>query len=275
MTTRSNYLQNDYAFITDVSGSGNQIRLDLDRPLTYYHFGSTKTDWSDHNGVDMRGEVLKLSRSIKILGEDLQTWGGQIVVQDFFDFGNVPRSGHVYLDSVQVYNCSQMDTEKAALRFERNTAHPIKSVVKNSAFHHGNGWGLLVKSSKNIEFENNIWFSFSTIGTKFYNAEGITLTGNTVAAVWERVFEQSMLIDPRAGFMIGMGEMGEKPPKNFKATNNKAIGVPYAGFVAPAQSCVDDSDDRVMFEGNYAHSVSGDGWVGYRNTGQSSQRRCA
>lgn len=107
------------------------------------------------------------------------------------------------------------------------------------------------------------------------DSELVTITDNVVAAVWEREFNQTMLLDPRAGFMLGEGLDGEKPPTEFMVLRNKAIGVPYAGFVSPAASCEDDATDRVMFEGNLAHSVMGDGLVSYRNQRRSSQLRCA
>jgi hypothetical protein len=31
---------------------------------------------ADFNGVDMRGEVLLLTRNIVIAGEDIESWGG-------------------------------------------------------------------------------------------------------------------------------------------------------------------------------------------------------
>lgn len=65
---------------------------------------------------------------------------------------------------------------------------------------------------------------------------------------------------------MGDGEALDSPPANVTLTNNGAIGVFYAGFVAPASQCGDDyTNDVTMLEGNYAHSVHGEGWVGYKN----------
>jgi hypothetical protein len=52
------------------------------------------------------------------------------------------------LDSVEIWNCSQTDSFKSALRFDN--AATLYSQVTNSAIHHGNGWGVRVVSSKNI-----------------------------------------------------------------------------------------------------------------------------
>jgi hypothetical protein len=49
------------------------------------------------------------------------------------------RYGQMFLDNVEVYNCSQIDTFKAAIRFE--SAVSLHSSISNSTFHNGYGWG--------------------------------------------------------------------------------------------------------------------------------------
>jgi len=45
----------------------------------------------------MRGEVLILSRNIKVLGEDKESWGAQVVTSDTVEFnsegGMISRNG--------------------------------------------------------------------------------------------------------------------------------------------------------------------------------------
>jgi len=65
----------------------------------------------------MRGEVLLLSRNIKIDAEDIESWGGQFVTSDTVEPDGTFRYGHTTLDNVEIFNCSQIDTYKAALRF--------------------------------------------------------------------------------------------------------------------------------------------------------------
>jgi len=61
--------------------------------LKYYHYGKSTSTASDYNGIDMRGEVVLLSRNVRVLGEDLDTWGGQITVQDIFEETGDFRTG--------------------------------------------------------------------------------------------------------------------------------------------------------------------------------------
>lgn len=51
-------------------------KVTLLTPLKYHHWGAPESTGSNYNGVDMRGEVLLLSRSIVIAGEDIESWGG-------------------------------------------------------------------------------------------------------------------------------------------------------------------------------------------------------
>lgn len=45
-------------------------------PLSYYHWGEAISTARDFHGVDMRGEVITLSRNIRIRGTDEEHWGG-------------------------------------------------------------------------------------------------------------------------------------------------------------------------------------------------------
>lgn len=69
--TASQHDQSEYRTI--VSYAGGEILLD--EPLDFYHWGDAESTGEKY-GVDMRGEVLLLSRSIKIHGEDRDGWGG-------------------------------------------------------------------------------------------------------------------------------------------------------------------------------------------------------
>jgi len=79
----------------------------------------------------------------------------------------------MFLDSVEIWNCSQTDSYKAALRFDN--AATLYSQVTNSAIHNGNAWGVRVVSSKNILFENNVIFAFAPIGFGVLSSANITI----------------------------------------------------------------------------------------------------
>jgi len=93
--TAMHELHSDYMTIAEISGS----KLTFTKELKYYHFGGGDTS-SMYDGVDTRAEVFLLTRNIKIQGEDLDNWGGQILVTDIFEADGTWRKGSIILDSV-------------------------------------------------------------------------------------------------------------------------------------------------------------------------------
>jgi len=141
-----NWYQVDFAVIQaydNVTGL-----LTLDRPLGHYHYGKSVSTGGDYSGIDMRNEVQLLSRNVIIAGNDTDAWGCQVVTSDFTEGNGEERLGRTFLSNVEIYNCSQYDTHKAALRFEG--ASGAYSFVLNSTVHHGLGIGMEVNDCENI-----------------------------------------------------------------------------------------------------------------------------
>ena len=144
----------EYRQITDILGS----KITLNEPLTYYHYGEGASTADEFNGIDMRGEVLLLSRNIRIEGEDKDGWGGQVLGTDMFESDGTWRKGQIIMDQVQVYNCSQKDTYYGAIRFEGHIAG--HSRISNSAVHNGLGMGVVILNGNNVELVNNAFVGF-------------------------------------------------------------------------------------------------------------------
>lgn len=113
-----------------------------DHPLNFYHYGRETSTGDLYNGLDMRGEVILLTRNVRIRGEDIESWGGQIVAGFMIEEDFTFRYGEIYMDNVEVYNMSQIDTFKSAIRWENNVNG--QSSVTNCAIHSGFGWALRV-----------------------------------------------------------------------------------------------------------------------------------
>lgn len=47
----------------------------INKAVNFYHFGADKSTGDEYNGVDMRGEVILLTRNLRIIGEDVEGWG--------------------------------------------------------------------------------------------------------------------------------------------------------------------------------------------------------
>jgi hypothetical protein len=127
--------------------------------LSAYHYGAATSTASQYGGVlDIRGEVILLTRNVKIVGDNTEAWGCQIVTSDFVEFKGPRRYGSTILDNVEIFNCSQYDTQKAAVRFDG--ASGSYSQISNSTIHHGLGWGVNIESSANIKISKTAIFSF-------------------------------------------------------------------------------------------------------------------
>jgi hypothetical protein len=50
--------------------------------MDYYHWGAAESTGPDFSGLDMRGEVILLTRNFVIDADDVESWGGQIVTSD-------------------------------------------------------------------------------------------------------------------------------------------------------------------------------------------------
>jgi len=188
----------------------------------------------------MRGEVLLLTRNVKIDAEDIESWGGQIVITDTIEPDGKMRLGHAIFDNVEIYNCSQIDTFKRALRFE--AASVAWSQVTNSAIHSGYAWGIVVKTSSNILIQNNIIWGFRPIGVGIMSSKNITFDNNIIGHVVDRTTVEAgdQFVDKSAGVSICAYFEPDDTCENIQVTNNLAGGVVYAGFVgAIAHTCGD------------------------------------
>jgi hypothetical protein len=124
-------------------------KVTLKSGLQFYHWGASESTEAKY-GVDMRGEVALLTRNIVVAGDDNYSWGGQILTGSMIEADEffTQRHGITILDHVEVYNCSQIDTDKAAIRFVGATEN--WSSITNSAIHNGLGYGVNIKATKNV-----------------------------------------------------------------------------------------------------------------------------
>jgi len=94
----------------------------------FYHFGAEESTGEDYNGVDMRGEVLLLTRNIKIEGTTEDNWGCQLLTADVSEYDvakdkDIDRKGQLIMKNVEMERCSQRDNY-AGIRFENVKSEP-------------------------------------------------------------------------------------------------------------------------------------------------------
>jgi hypothetical protein len=71
----TSYKQEAGEYFTISSYDSVSGKIVLTEEVHYNHWGAPESTSETYNGVDIRGEVLILSRNIQISGEDIESWG--------------------------------------------------------------------------------------------------------------------------------------------------------------------------------------------------------
>jgi hypothetical protein len=273
MATSYDSAANDDVTISTYDNVTGEITFNT--TLNYYHYGRSESTASLYNGVDIRGEVVLLTRNVKIQGEDIESWGGQISTGFFIETDLTMRAGQTYFDNVEIYNCSQIDTSKAALRWESNVLG--NSSVTNSTIHNGYSWAVNIQASSNVVLQNNVFWSFRPLGVVVKSSQNITIDNNIVGKVVDRTtFAGQNLVDFAGAYSICALSDGRTGCDNLVVTNNIAGGSVYCGFCTIAEDC--DGSTSMYFRNNVGHSIkgiiSGHGLIVGTNPSKSNQLTC-
>jgi parallel beta-helix repeat protein len=158
------------------------------------------------------------------------------VTSDTIEGDLTMRNGQTTMHNVEIINCSQAMTEKAALRFEG--AAGGHSHVSNSSIHHGLSWGSSMIASANVLLQNNIIFRHTPFGIVVQRAKNITLQGNFVSHIGERdLGPTEKFTDRRAGISICAHEFEKDKCPDMHLIGNIVAGASYAGFIVPGHEC--------------------------------------
>jgi len=100
------------------------------------------------------------------------------------------------MDSVEISNCGQKDSTRAALRFDQAAA--ASSTISNSAIHTGLSRAITVKKSNSLKFLNNVFYNFRPIGANFESAINIEFSGNVML----HIVQDKADFEPRGGVLM-------------------------------------------------------------------------
>lgn len=267
--TGHNHLNSDYAELVSydkVSGKAT-----IKDELKFNHFGDSESTATKLSGIDRRGEVILLTRNVRIEGNDYDAWGAQIVTSDSINSAGTMQSGLLEMSDVELYNVSQRDTYKAAIRFEGALINKHK--LHNVVAHKGLGWGLSIKSSANVTITKSSFVGFYMIGMSINSSQDINIDGLNVMDVRSNSSRKSS-----AGFAIeqeacvaNCSLFGMYGCKNNVIRNSIAAGCVYAGWVTPGHKCGGPNEN---FINNVAHSSQRMGAYFYPDPMDSSQNTC-
>jgi hypothetical protein len=212
----------------------------------------------------MRGEVTLLTRNVQILGEDVDGWGGQVLVSDYYETDGSIRKGSLIMDNVMLYNCSHLDTFHAAIRWEG--ARQGYSKVTNSVVHGSMGWSVSIYQSWNVTVEDSAFVGSKAIGVHVDEVRHVTLNRNFIADVMPRNFNAGDMVMDKEACVTVCAYMKDEPSActDVNVTNNIAAGCKFSGFIAPGYNCDDTSS--TAFKDNISHSNKGTGADIYADT---------
>lgn len=183
VATSFDHRANDFSEVEAYNAQTGAVTLTA--ALKYYHYGAAETTGTYYAGADMRGEVLILSRNLKIQGDRESTGHGcQILTADIMTEEGTMVEGTTLIDSIEMVNCGVKDTENAAIRFQSavaNTHH-----VTNSAVWDCPGWCLSLLRSASITIDGTNFYGAWQIGVRVDATSGLTFNDNFIGAVRSR-----------------------------------------------------------------------------------------
>lgn len=76
----------EHEFVTIAGINGTSITLS--ETLSYLHYGAASALDTNLRTVDMRSSVAHITRNIRFTCNEVDNWGGRILVTKFFDYAN-------------------------------------------------------------------------------------------------------------------------------------------------------------------------------------------
>ena len=263
-------INSETVVLTDYN-AGTGVAL-LASALTGYHFGAAESTGASYSGIDMRAEVMLLSRDVSITASTDEAsktlshpepWGCRVIVSDFFEPDLTYRAGSIFMDNVSIFNCSQADTKEAALTF--NNAIQGTKIFRNGAISSGKGEGIHVINSRQVTFTDSVIHDFVLFGHHSKGSTQITFENNIMNGIrpnltdW-RDQENLKWPIPTGGWdMVGTNDLVFR--------NNTAASMWHSGFRLPSHACGASS----TITDNIAHSISGMGVIVYSSAGPCSE----
>jgi len=77
--------------------------------MQFYHYGEEYTTEYRYDGVDIRAEVIVLSRNVRVVGSDEEAWGATMLASDGLQTNGLALNSQIILDNVEMFNCSQRE----------------------------------------------------------------------------------------------------------------------------------------------------------------------
>ena len=167
------------------------------------------------------------------------------------EFDGTARYATTQLSNVEISNCAQKNTFKAAIRFE-STGYTGLSFVKNSVVHSSEAWSLYISSSRNILIDSSDFIGAKSVGINLNSVVDVKVNNCFIADVSSRVWTAGDNMLDKEACVAFCSYWEPNRCSRSSVTNSIATGCVFAGFIAPGNDCSDTPSTK--FRNNVAHS---------------------
>ncbi len=182
-STSQNHNEDEKLTIKSINGSN----ITIEENLAFNHYGSDSiTDSFNDLKLDMRAEVINLSRNVVITKEENIDWGCRILVVGYKNYTtNRTYYGLLKMKGVEIRNCGQYLTENAALGFLR-TYNTNTHLLENCSIVDSSSAALSMSNSINIEVKNNVFFNSIRHGVFVQLTKNLNFSNNFIVKTKNR-----------------------------------------------------------------------------------------
>ena len=264
----------EYVEIAELVANSSEVKLTT--KLKYLHYGSDDPLDTAHGKIDMRAEVGNLTRNVKIVSVEGDYWGCTIVTPNILDESGNSRNqlvqGNIKFDGVEIKDCGQRDTKKAAIdmNFVKDTAG--SNFIKNSSFHSGQGWALNLYATKGFDFINNVVYNPRKYAVFIQDSQDVNIINNLLVGIKKREnYDNDEYWDLYIG--IYYNDTTSLKDRNVYMKHNSVSSMHWFGYAVPGYGCNEDDSDpsQMHFFNNTAHSNKA-GWFPTKIDNQECNR---
>ena len=263
-SSSTNYLEHEKVEIDTFEAGSPHHKITLKGPLKFNHYGAASALSTEQGVLDMRAEVGHLSRNIKIQSIAGDDWGCTILTANI---PPAPKSndtadiGMIQLDGVEIKDCGQRGTSKAAIdiKFVKSASYPHS--IKNSTINNGLGWGVDLDGSGYLDLTNNVIYNVRKTGIYMKNVDQVLIEKNLIIGINKQPdYNNAEYFD----IMIGIHYDSTKALSEAAVTvrHNNVSSSEWFALALPGYACDDNPaalGSTRNFYNNTAHS-SRAGW---------------
>ena len=245
------HLEREKVVIKQIIEGSTNTEIKIEGTFEYNHYGGTQKNQTSKGEIDVRAEVGNLTRNVKIVSDLTDKWGCTVLTPQFtpLESNASPLQGNLVLDGVEIQNCGQRDTRKAAI--DLNWVKQIYGThsVKNCSFNNGQGWAINIEKAEGIEISNNVIYDARRYG--IYMGElvkGVKILNNLIIGIKEREnYDNIEYFDTLVGIFHNDNETywDQTDSKNsIIMTGNSVSSSPWFGYAVPGISCQVEKDEN-------------------------------